>query len=361
MTVFIAICSLLVLVILHELGHFLVARKFDVEVEEFGVGIPPRLWGKKFGETLYSLNLLPLGAFVRMKGEEARDNAPRSFSSKPVWQRFLIVGGGVAVFWVIAAVLLGVLAGTTGIPAAFADDAENVKNPQVRIVEVAADSPASAAGVQIGDIVQEVHSLSTGEEREISKVGHLQEAVERYAGTKIVLLLQRGKEVMELELVPREDPPAEQGAIGVGLVRVGLFSVSWYEAPWQGVQMTGKLTGTVVMALGTLAGDLFGGKGMPPGVELRGPIGIVELAGDAVNLGAAYFFYFVALIAIYLAIFNTLPIPALDGGRMFFLVLEAVRKKPLSERTEHRAVAVSFGILLVMLLAVSAMDIFRFF
>lgn len=358
--IIIAVLSLIALIALHELGHFVAAKYFGVKVEEFGMGIPPRIFGKKFGETIYSLNWLPLGAFVRMSGEEERNDDPRSFSQKPVWQRFIIVSAGVIVFWIVGAIILGILGATSGIPSAVDDDSENVRNPKVQIVSVAEDSPAEDVGIEVSDVVSGIEHLRTGELYEIGKVSELQEVVDEYRGQDLVFMVERGEESMEMIMSPREDPPDGEGAIGVGLTRVGMVQHAWYEAPWRGIVLTAELTYVIVTTLGSLASNLVTGDAMPAGVELRGPIGIVEVAGDSVGMGISYFMYFVAVISIHLAIFNTLPIPALDGGRMLFLLIESARGKPLPESIEQRSVAISFGILILLIIAVSVMDISRF-
>ncbi|MDP2735032.1 MAG: site-2 protease family protein, partial [bacterium] len=154
MALFVVIISFLVLIVLHELGHYLFARKYGVKVEEFGIGLPPRIVGKKMGETVYSLNLLPLGAFVRLEGEEGVVPGPRSFSSKSLWQRAVIVAAGVVAFWLVAALIFTGLGMTTGVPTGIGDEqVAGVLNPKVQILSVAPDSPAKEAGIEVGDII----------------------------------------------------------------------------------------------------------------------------------------------------------------------------------------------------------------
>ena len=145
LTIIIAFISLVGLIVLHELGHFLLAKKFGVKVEEFGIGYPPRLFGKKIGETIYSLNLLPFGAFVKIYGQEERIDDSRSFSSKPFYQKALIVLGGVVVFWIVAAILLSIVMGT-GVPSMIDDNQTGVlRDPKVQIISIAYGSPAEQA------------------------------------------------------------------------------------------------------------------------------------------------------------------------------------------------------------------------
>jgi regulator of sigma E protease len=363
MTIAIAIVTIGILIILHELGHFLLAKKFGVKVEEFGIGLPPRLFGKKFGETLYSVNALPLGGFVRMEGEEVREDGPRSFNTHAIWQRFLIVAGGVFVFWVIAAVIFMFLAATSGIPMAIGEDeTAGVNNPHVRIIGVAADSPASNAGLQLGDTIVEMRNAETGAIRsDITARGHVQEFTQENKGEKIVLVIQRGNDVLDFPLTPREDPPQNEGAMGVALTRAGFVAYEWYEAPLQGVLQTGQLTITIFETFGFLISSVFDGSGLPEGAQLSGPVGVIGLLSDTFALGIPSFFAFVAIISVYLAIFNSLPIPALDGGRAFFILLEGVRKKPLPEKLERRLIMVSFILLIPLIIWATIGDIQRIF
>lgn len=346
-----AFFSLIGLVVLHELGHFLAAKKFGVKVEEFGIGLPPRLFGKKIGETLYSLNLLPLGAFVRLTGEEESSNDPRSFAAKSLLQRSLIVGAGVAAFWVISFCIFAGLAFTTGIPTGVSDETtDGVLNPRVRILGIAPGSPAKAAGLLPGDTVQD-----------FEKVGEFQSFISDHKGEEVVLNIIRGSQVLSIPVTPRAEPPVGEGPLGIQLVRTGNMQYSWYEAPVVALQKTIGLTRDIVQGLlGTLTGVL-GGKGLPEGVGVVGPIGIVDLLRNSFAFGISHFLSFLATLSIYLAIFNALPIPAVDGGRLFFLGLEAFRKKPLRGAVEQRINALFFVLLITFMIWVTIKDITRLF
>ncbi|MEK7542476.1 MAG: M50 family metallopeptidase [Patescibacteria group bacterium] len=353
MTIFIAILTIGILVIFHELGHFFAAKKFGVKVEEFGIGLPPRVVGKKYGETIYSVNALLIGGFVRMEGEEKRSESPRSFNKKPLWQRFFIVAAGVMVFWVIAIIIFAFLGATLGIPTAIDDNEENVANAHIRVIGVADGSPAAKAGLQLGDAITHFAGQA------VSKVQELQDLSKIYAGQEIVLQIQRDQEVKEVSLTPREVPPAGEGPIGIGLTRAGLVKYAWYEAPWQAVLRTWHITSSIFSIFGLLFSQLIDGQGLPAGTQFSGPVGVIDLLKNSLSLGVPSFLSFVAVISVYLAIFNTFPIPALDGGRMFFLLLEGVRGKPLTEKLEQRLILISFLILIPFILWVTANDIRR--
>src|SRR4030042_6213710 len=182
-TIIIAFLSLMAIVVLHEFGHFILAKKFGVRVEEFGVGFPPRLFGKKVGETLYSLNLLPFGAFVKIYGEEENKEGPESVSQKPIWQRGLIVLGGVLSFWIIAAILLSIVMGLGARIAIDDEISQNLKDPKVQIAAVVPDSPADLSGLDVGDAIKEF-SISNSQ-FPISKVKELQGLIEEHKGENV--------------------------------------------------------------------------------------------------------------------------------------------------------------------------------
>lgn len=347
----VAFFSLIGLVVLHELGHFLAAKKFGVKVEEFGVGLPPRIFGKKIGETIYSLNLLPLGAFVRLTGEEGQSTDPRSFGAKSLLQRAIIVGAGVVAFWVISFFIFFGLALTSGIPAGISDETSgNVVNPQVRILALASGSPAKTAGLLPGDAVQD-----------FTKVAELQSFISQHKGEEITLRIIRGSQSLSIPITPRVEPPTGEGPLGIQLVRTGNLRYSWYEAPVAAFQRTVASTTEIVQGLlGTLQG-VFSGRGLPEGVGVVGPIGIVDLLRNSFAFGISHFLAFLATLSIYLAIFNALPIPAVDGGRLLFLALEGIRKKTLGVQIEQRVNAFFFMLLITFMIWVTIKDITRLF
>ena len=336
------------LLILHEFGHFIIAKKFGVDVEEFGVGYPPRLFGKKFKGTLYSLNLIPFGAFVKIKGEQGGIEDARSFNGKPIWQRCLIIIGGVASFWLVAMILLSIVF-AMGVSQAIPDDEEAI-NAKVQIVGITANSPAEQAGLKVGDTI-----------KEFTKVKEVQEFTEKYKGQEVVLTIERQGEVLDVSLTPRISPPEGQGAMGIALVRTVEKSYPWYLAPIKGIEACVSLTGSIITGLFQVFAGLVTGNGLPPGSQLMGPIGIGSMMTQAVQIGTAYYLQFIALISIYLAIFNILPIPALDGGKLIFLGIEAIRRKPVSQKIEQNITGFFFLLLIFLLVFITFKDIQRLF
>ena len=358
-TILVAIFSLIGLVIIHEFGHFILAKKFGIKVEEFGIGYPPRLLGKKIGDTIYSLNLLPFGAFVKIFGHEQRIDDPRSFSSKPIWQRALVILGGVITFWIVAAILLTFVM-FLGTPTIVGDnDVDGLVDLKVQIVSVISDSPAAKAELTVGDIVRGFSVNNS--EFPITKVGELQDIVKQNQGNEVVLQIQRGKEMIDVSLIPRIDFPKDEGSMGVGLVRTALESYPWYMAPFKRIEATGRLTLLILDGWRMVLVSLFQGNGVPEGVEVRGIVGIFELFVQAGGLGLSYFLQFIAIISVSLAILNVLPIPALDGGWFVLLILEKFRGKPINQKTEQIITSIVFFLLIALMVWVTVKDVIRLF
>lgn len=363
--------TLIGLMVLHELGHFLLAKRFGVRVEEFGVGYPPRIFGKKIGETVYSLNLLPFGAFVKITGEEERVEHPRSFSQKPIWQRALILSGGVVSFWIVAIIILTFVIGIWGLPSAIPDDfGGDFLAARVQILDVAADSPAETAGIKAGDEIIRIKNFTPTPKfdvgaresriKKIEKVQEVQEFVALHKGEEVLITLQRGKEVLEVSVIPRVSPPEGEGAIGVSLMRTANVQYAWYQAPFQSCLVVGRQTIAIPKMLTEILGKAVQGEKVD-GVAFVGPIGIGELLNQALAQGVGNFLAFVSMISVWLALFNLFPIPALDGGRLLFLFIEGVRRKPFSQKIEQRITGTCFLLLIALMIFVTIKDIIKLF
>ncbi len=352
--ILIAFFSLIALVVLHELGHFILAKKFGVPVEEFGIGFPPRLFGKKIGETVYSLNLLPLGAFVKIYGEEGGIEGALSFSKKPVWQRGLILLGGVMAFWFVAIILLSIISGIWGLPTAISDEEViGVREPKVQIFQVLPSYPAEKAGVEPLDIF---FKMEKGEQIVYPvTIKEVQEFIQAYRGQEIEITFLRRGEGKEITVIPNEE-----GKIGVALVRTGFQVSPWYLSLGAGIQAAGQMTFGVIWGLSAALTQALRGERVA-GVEVGGPIRIGGWMVGFFEMGAVHFLYFLSLISISLAIFNLLPIPALDGGRLLFLGIEKVRRKPMNPRAEQKINTAFFILLLTLLIFVTVKDVIRLF
>jgi len=345
---------------LHELGHFLLAKKFGIVVEEFGIGYPPRIWGKKIKDTIYSVNWLPLGAFVKILGEDDTSQKIKgSFSSSPLYQRILVVLGGCFSFWVIAFLIFTFLAGLQGVNVAVSDNYNGKEKPFVQIFSVAKNSPAEKAGIQMGDIMIQLKSAGA-EQIQTDKVALVQSFIYEHKGEQIIITLKRGKNLLDVPVVPRVNPPRGEGALGVGLSRVINEQTQWYKAPYVGLKTTFLQTKAVPQVWIEIITKKIK-KEPTPNVQFVGPVGLGSIMNKALQYGAGNYLMLIAVIAIYLAIFNLLPLPALDGGRLLFLVVEAIRKKPIEPKIEQQATAVFFVLFIMLGLFLTIQDIWRLF
>ena len=346
LTILITFISLTGLIILHELGHFVLAKKFGVKVEEFGIGYPPRLIGKKIGETVYSLNLLPFGAFVKILGEDAqrpeeeRLDDPRSFNKKPIWQRTLIVLGGVVSFWLISFLIFSLV--PTGVTVSVVRD----------------NSPAALSGLVEGDIIEEVKVDNRG--YSIFKIEEAQRIINQNRGKEINLIVLRGKEKKEISVTPRISPPPGEGALGIGLsYGPSQRNYPFYQIPLKGFLRTTEFTFEVIKGWVSAISNIV--KGKPTNVQVMGPVGIFSLSAEILKLGTKYFLLFLSLISIYVALFNILPIPALDGGKLLFLAIEKFKGKPVNPKIEQNITAIFFALFILLAIWVTVKDITRLF
>lgn len=352
---FILILSVLVLV--HELGHFLVAKFFKIKVEEFGFGFPPRVFGKKIGETIYSINLLPIGGFVKLYGEDdagggslsvkssklkvESEDISRAFYARPLWQRITVVVAGVVMNFFLAVAIFSVLIATTGLVA----PTENVI-----VSDVQEGSPAEISGIQAKDEIIKVNGQDVADSNEFINI------VDENSGEEISLLVLRENEQFELLITPRVNPPEGEGALGVVISSVEIVRSSWIEAPYYGFIWTVKFAVLTVQGLGGIVSNLYHGEKIE---GVGGPVAIAQLTGFVVDLGIYATLIFVAQLSISLAVLNILPIPALDGGRFFFQMIELVTRKKVSPRYEGYAHAAGLVILLSLMVLITVFDVGR--
>ncbi|MBU3965424.1 RIP metalloprotease RseP [Patescibacteria group bacterium] len=354
-TLIIFLLVLGVLIFVHELGHFLAARREGVVVEEFGFGFPPRIFGFQRGETIYSINLIPLGGFVRIKGEdgENRDD-PNSFASKSIFSRFKMLFAGVAANILLAVFLFSIIF-FIGAPVVLDKNASSGKitDMRVMIVDVSANSPAYSSGIKSGDTVLSLKDTN-GSVFEVKTAKDIQDFIEKNRGKEIVFTVKRGSGILELKTGVRESFPEGQGPTGIGLAEVGTVSYPWYEAIWQGAKWTFEVAVFVILAfLGLLKGLVISGTA---GGQLTGPVGIAVLTGEAARLGFSYILQFTALLSINLAIINFLPFPALDGGRILFLAIEKIKGRPVSRELEGAVHTAGFMTLILLMVIITFRD-----
>ncbi len=353
--VFILILSLLILV--HELGHFLVARKNGIRVEEFGFGLPPRLFGKKIGETIYSLNLLPIGGFVKLTGEDPQDidtEDQNNFSNKSVWRRATVIVAGVTANFVMAALIFTVIF-AIGVP---------VPASKITIKQVLPDTPASVAGLRAGD---EILALN---DKKLTSSDELVRDTRKDVGQKITLLVKGESRTIQsegkiatyggtfsLSLIPRREYPADQGPMGISLVAFEVKSYPIWIAPLAGLEESIRISGLMLGGLFSMVGQWVGSGQAPTGVA--GPIGIAQITGQAVNVGPMAVWQFIGVLSLNLAIINLLPFPALDGSRLVFLGFEAIFRRRANLQIERWTYIVGMFLLIVLILAITYNDILR--
>jgi regulator of sigma E protease len=345
------------LVFVHELGHFIMAKRAGMRVEEFGFGFPPRLFGIRKGGTIYSINWIPLGGFVKIVGEDGgqSDNS-ESFGHKGFWPRFLVLAAGVTMnvifAWLIVAVAMGI-----GLPTVINEgdqlpNSARISNPYIALTEIAAESPAQQAGMKIGDTVVSVNGEG------IDGVEELQRLTEQNAGKETSYVVKRGNATLDLKLIPRDNPPEGQGPLGVALATVAKVAYPWWEVPFRAIGATWNLLISTVMAFVTIIGDWIGGENV--GQQLSGPVGIAVLTRDVAQLGFIYLLQFTAVLSVNLAVINAVPFPALDGGRILFLVIEKLRRKKLPHSAEQWANTIGFLLLITLMVFVTVRDFGRF-
>ncbi len=342
MNIVIIILSLVLLITLHELGHFIFARRYGVKVEEFGIGIPPRVLGKKLGETIYSLNLIPLGGFVRMKGEEERSGEKGSFSEKPIWQRAIIIVAGVVSFWVLAALIFSLVFFSWG-KAALVEEGSS-KEGTVLIVAAKSFDVESFDDMRVEEEVVEVDG------EKVVQGSILKERIKEGAET---ITVKRGEKKEVISLDGKQEKFLESFFVGnYRMERMSLFA-SLVEGPKE----TFRVSAFQVKGLGLLAQGVFSGEGLPEGMEVGGPVMIGSMALDAMDRGVGDYLYFVAVIASVLAVINILPIPALDGGRLFFLLIEKLKGAPIPQKVEQGLNAAFFLLLISFMIYITYGDI----
>lgn len=348
--VFILILGLLIFV--HEFGHFIIAKRQGIKVDEFGFGFPPRIIGIKKGETTYSLNLIPIGGFVKILGEQGEEvKNPRSFAAKSPGVRARIVGMGVIMNFLLAVLLL-TIGFKVGLPTAVLDEEEGLRDVKIQIMAVAKDSPAEIADIRIWD---EIIAL---DQKEFKKVEQVQDYIKEKAGQEIVLTLRRGGELLEKKVIPREHPLEGQGALGTGLIKTGIISYPIWKAMWMGCSATLSLIVAIVVAIYSIIKELI--LTGTTTAELAGPVGIAVMTGQVARMGWIYILNFTAILSVNLGIINALPFPALDGGRLLFLAIEKIRGRKVSPKVENIIHTVGFMLLMLLIILVTFKDITKF-
>jgi regulator of sigma E protease len=422
LTFLVFLAVLAVLVLSHEAGHFVAARKSGMRVYEFGFGFPPRIFGiqkltkkelVKVGEsekievqiseeqsadnqpvivetitdekkevdmfatrtrwrviwgnremveeqttdgyecgTLYSLNWIPIGGFVRVKGEEKESTDADSFIMAKTWKKAIFIVAGVAMNVLLAAVLFSI-GYTIGLPTLVDNykDVSNVRDRHLSIMQILPGKPAEAAGIFAEDIILKIGNL------ENPRLYEMQKYVDEHKTEEIAVTVKRGEEVLVKNIKPIIYEDTGKGGIGVGLAEIGTVKYIWYVALYRGFIDTFGYVKEIFIAFYFLIAGLFAGRGA--GEAVSGPIGIAVMTGHVAKMGFIYLLQFTAILSLNLAVLNILPIPALDGGRLLFLVLNKFKKINFA-RYEQTAHAVGFVLLMLLVVVVTVRDVGNF-
>lgn len=355
-TLIIFILVLEILIFVHEWGHFIVAKRSGLTVEEFGFGFPPRIFSIKRGGTIYSINLLPFGGFVKILGEDGSEPGdPKSFSSKPVGIRSLIAVSGVFMNFLLAVFLL-IIGFCIGLPQIIDKTNETLaKNIEIQIVAINSNSPAEKAGIKMGDVIK---YLKIGNKNiNINEISTLQDNINSNKGEEITIAIQRGKGMLEIKAVPRINPPEGEGALGIALAKTGIISYPWYKSFWLGIKSAFIITWEIIKGFGGLLKNLITSGKIPQ--EISGPVGIAVLTNQAATLGFIYLLQLVAIISLNLAVLNLMPFPALDGGRLLFLGIEKLKGSKVNPKIENAIHSIGIVLLLTFIVLVTYRDILK--
>jgi regulator of sigma E protease len=364
-TILAFVAVLVVLVLVHELGHFIVAKRAGITVQEFGVGFPPRIGSAVWHGTRYSVNWIPLGGFVKMLGEDGEVEADKmrkrglsdaavdkamegAFNRKPIWVRIVVLVAGVAMNFLLASILFAV---------ALSLPAQQGRGP-LTITEIQASSPAVVAGLQVGDVIVSADGRSFPISRDLTAY------VRSRAGHPVDLAVLRGGQEIDVPVTPRALSDAEEakglGAVGFSyepdrFVEIPPSASGPLEAAWEGVTAAGDLALKIPGGLATAVAGLLG-LAPDPGTAV-GPIGIASETGRVLRAPLVSQLIFVGILSVNLAVLNVLPFPPLDGGRIAVVVIEAVRRRRLPAEREALVYLTGFMVLILLVILISIRDV----
>lgn len=348
------ILALAVLIFIHELGHFVTAKKLGMYVEEFSIGFPPRIISKKIKETLYSLNLIPMGGYVKIFGESegdlndlAKDDPDykvknkRAFYNQPGWKKILVLLAGVTMNFIFGWFIIS-LVFVRGV---------SVPGDEVKVINVANQSPAQTAGIKEGDTILSVKGEA------INSSEMLIDQVEKYIDKKVELILLRDNNKIVVTLEPRSNPPAGQGSMGVVISDFVEKKYSIVEAPWLGLKESIFISGTFYSQMYEGLKNVITHTGQ--GVEVSGPVGIYNVYSQ--RQGIFEKLLLTGLISLNLALINILPIPALDGGHLFIVLFESITGRQISASKKQRLTYAGLITLLALLAFITVKDVIKLF
>jgi regulator of sigma E protease len=359
------------LVVVHEYGHFIAARRNGVDVEEFGIGFPPRAWGKKTkGGFIFSLNWLPIGGFVKLKGESDAATEKGTLGAASTGAKAKIMLAGVTMNLIVAFGLFTIL-GWIGMPQLIENQFTVKSDTKILKSDVLAgyvesDSPAAKAGIESRDrLVAIVHQ---GQTTQLTEAEQLPVVTSKYAGKQISITYEREGSLRNADLTLRDQKTVDaskktdkpKGYLGISPAEYKLTRSTW-SAPITAAGLIGQFTTATFQGLGTAIAAVFQGEGSRAAEQVSGPVGIVVILKDGSLLGIQFVLMIIAIISLTLAIMNVLPIPALDGGRLYMVLLSRLFGKRMTQEMEERIVGASFLFLLFLIVLITVVDVKRFF
>jgi len=377
MSIIIFIIILLVLVLVHEFGHFFAAKRFGIRVDEFGFGFPPKLFGFKKGETEYSFNALPFGGFVKIFGENfdeadflevgflekdpaSKQDFSRSFVNKAKWKQAIVLLAGIFANFLLAWLLFS-FGFMSGLPTSVGNEPTGYKLSEVHLVVVSVlpKSPAENAGLKTGDRIQNIQSGNDS----VSDINPdtLKSFVLSHGSKEIDIGYIRGKnsEMNTAKMTPAKRSADSEPYIGISMDQIGNAKLPLFTALLEGMRLDWFMTKSTAIGLYTLISDGLHGKGSFASVT--GPVGMVGIVGAAYQFGFVYLLSFTALISINLAIINLFPFPALDGGRLLFLLIEKIKGSRLNPKVANTANMIGFSLLIFLMLIITYHDVIKLF
>ncbi|MDD3839671.1 MAG: RIP metalloprotease RseP [Clostridia bacterium] len=329
-TVLIALLCFGIIIMFHELGHFVAAKSVGIKVDEFSIGMGPKIFKFKGKDTFYSLRVLPIGGFVKMAGEDEESNDKNAFNNQPVWKRILTIASGPLMNFILAIIVLSIIGYNLGVPIPVVDGVEP-------------GMPGYQAGIKPGDRFISVNSVKVKSADDVRKI------INDNAGKDITMSLKRGQETVDVKLTPTWDEELQMTRIGINFKVTNTL----HDSITYGFKQTINLIYLMIQGLGQL---IFGKADMG---NVIGPVGIISEVGKAAQVGIFNLLWLVTIITINLGIINLIPFPALDGGRLIFLIIEGIRRKPVDRTKEGLVHFTGFALLMLLMLYITFKDIIR--
>jgi regulator of sigma E protease len=363
MTVLLFLLVLAALIFVHELGHFIAAKKFGIRVDEFAIGFPPKIFGWKKGETEYKINLVPLGGYVKIFGEDPNDesiNGPdsaRSFVNVAKWKQIIVLLSGIFMNLVFAWILISIsfnLGMLSPIEDKYRDKAEDVS---VMVLSVLKDSPGEKGGIKQGD---HIIAIESGETKILNPgIAEVQNIIAN-AESELNIEYLRGVATGSVSVVPSSSIIEGKKAVGISMALVGIVKYGFFESFVEGAKLTAIQTVNITKGIYSFIFSAFNGKSDLLS-QVAGPVGIASMVGDAKDIGLSYLLGLIAIISINLAMLNLVPFPALDGGRVLFVLIEMISRKKIKPVIANILNLVGFSLLILLMLVITYKDVLRLF